>query len=148
MAEAVIHRQGEGERHAAGGSSAVTIKATGEATAGSLFLSETTIEPGFPGPPPHRHQHLHDMFYVLEGVLAMRLNDETHEIGPGTFVCVPPGVTHTFSNTSDAPVRFLNFNTPAGWENYMRDLGEAAKAGPLTPDVIGRIASRYDFQAV
>ncbi|MBV8734430.1 MAG: hypothetical protein JO120_06600, partial [Solirubrobacterales bacterium] len=44
--------------------------------------------------------------------------------------------------------RFLNFNTPAGWENYMRDLGEAAKAGPLTPDVIGRIASRYDFQSV
>lgn len=88
------------------------------------------------------------MFYVLEGALTMRLGDDTHEIVPGTFVCVPPGVTHTFSNTSDAPVRFLNFNTPSGWENYMRDLGNAAKAGPLTPDVIGRIASRYDFHAV
>lgn len=30
----------------------------------------------------------------------------------------------------------------------MRDLGEAAKAGPLTPDGIGRIASRYDFKVV
>jgi mannose-6-phosphate isomerase-like protein (cupin superfamily) len=78
----------------------------------------------------------------------MRLGDETHELGPGTFVCVPPGVTHTFKITSDAPVRFLNFNTPAGWENYMRELGEAAKRGPLTPDVIGSIASHYDFQAV
>jgi hypothetical protein len=54
---------------------------------------------------------------------------------------------HTFSNQSDSPVRFLNFNTPAGWENYMRDLAEAAKAGPLTPDLIGRVASRYDFHA-
>ena len=27
----------------------------------------------------------------------------------------------------------------------MRDLAEAAKAGPLTPDVIGRAASHYDF---
>jgi oxalate decarboxylase/phosphoglucose isomerase-like protein (cupin superfamily) len=88
------------------------------------------------------------MFYVLDGVLTMRLGDDTHEISPGTFVCVPPGVTHTFSNTSNGPVRFLNFNTPAGWENYMRDLGKAAKAGPLTPNVIGQIASRYDFQAV
>jgi mannose-6-phosphate isomerase-like protein (cupin superfamily) len=148
MGEAVLHRQGEGERHAAGGSSAVIIKATGDDTAGSFFLSETTIDPGFPGPPPHRHDRLHDMFYVLDGVLTMRLGDDTHEIGPGTFVCVPPRVTHTFSNTSDAPVRFLNFNTPAGWEDYMRDLGKAAKTGPLTPDVIGRIASRYDFQAV
>jgi quercetin dioxygenase-like cupin family protein len=148
MGEAVIHRPGEGERRAAGGSSAIVIKAGGDDTAGSFFLSETTIDPGFPGPPLHSHERLHDMFYVLDGVLTMRLGDQTHELGAGTFVCVPPGVTHTFGNASDAPVRFLNFNTPAGWENYMRELGEAANAGPLTPDVIGRIASHYDFQAV
>ncbi len=145
---AVVHRPGEGERHAAGGNSAVIIKASGADTGGSFFMSESTIDPGFPGPPPHRHEHLHDMFYVLDGVLTMRLADQTHEIEPGTFVCVPPGVIHTFSNTSDAPVRFLNFNTPAGWENYMRELGEAAKSGPLTSEVIGRIASHYDFHGV
>lgn len=148
MSKAIVYRQSEGERHAAGGSSAIIIKATGEDTAGSFFLSETTIEPGFAGPPPHRHERLHDMFYVLDGVLTVRLDDETHEIGPDTFVCVPPGVTHTFSNASDAPARFLNFNTPAGWEFYMRDLGKAAEAGALTSDVIGRIASRYDFHVV
>ena len=148
MGDAVIRGQVEGEHHAVGGSSAVIIKATGDDTAGSLFLSETTIDPGFPGPPPHRHMRLHDMFYVLDGVLTMQLGEDTHEVGPGTFVCVPPGVTHTFRNTSGAPVRFLNLNTPASWEHYMRDLGEAAKAGPLSADVIGRVASRYDFQAV
>jgi mannose-6-phosphate isomerase-like protein (cupin superfamily) len=126
----------------------IIIKAGGEDTAGSFFLSEVTIEPGFPGPPPHRHERLHDMFYVLDGVLTVRVGEETSEIGAGTFVCVPPGVTHTFSNPSATPVRFLNFNTPAGWENYMRDLGQAAKAGPLTSEDIGRIASRYDFHAV
>ena len=30
----------------------------------------------------------------------------------------------------------------------MRELGEAARTAPLTPDVIGRIASPYDLQAV
>lgn len=148
MNEATIHRRGEGERHSAGGTSAIIIKATGEDTAESFFLSETTIDAGFAGPPPHRHERLHDMFYVLDGVLTMRIGDETHAVDPGTFVCVPPGVTHTFSNQSDGPVRFLNFNTPAGWENYMRDLGEAAQAGPLTSEMIGQIASRYDFEAV
>jgi oxalate decarboxylase/phosphoglucose isomerase-like protein (cupin superfamily) len=59
---------------------------------------------------------------------------------------VPPGVVHTFSNDSDGPVRLLNFNTPAGWENYMRDLAEAAQSAPLTPEVIARVASRYDFE--
>jgi cupin superfamily acireductone dioxygenase involved in methionine salvage len=60
-------------------------------------------------------------------------------------VCVPPGTVHTFSNTSDSLVKFLNFNTPAGWENHMRDLARLANSGPLTPEVIGRVASRYDF---
>ena len=63
------------------------------------------------------------------------------------YVCVPPGVKHTFSNPSDTAVRLLNFNTPAGWEGYMRALAAATKSGPLTPETIGRIASDYDFQA-
>lgn len=142
--EAVVHRPGEGERHRAG-SSEILIKATGEDTAGTFFLSESTIASGFPGPPPHRHERLVDMFYVLEGVLTVRLGAETYQLEAGSFVCVPAGVVHTFSNKSESPVRFLNFNTPSGWENYMRDLAEAAKSGPLTPDVIGSVASRHDF---
>ena len=145
MPEATVHRAGEGERHLAGNSQ-IVIKATGEETAGSFFLSESTIEPGFPGPPLHTHERLHDMFFVLEGALEMRLGEDTVMVEPGTFVCVPPGVAHTFSNPSNSPVRFLNLNTPAGWEHYMRDLAAAAATGPLTPERIGPIASRYDFK--
>ncbi len=143
--DAVFHAPGEGERHDAG-SAQIIIKATGADTAGSFFLSESTLAPGFPGPPPHRHRELHDMFYVLEGTLTLRLGDESVEAAAGSFVCVPPGVIHTFRNASDREVRFLNFNTPAGWENYMRDLAEAARSGALTPELIGRVASRYDFE--
>lgn len=143
---AVIHKPGQGERHAAGSSSEVVIKATGADTAGSFFLGETVVGPGFPGPPLHRHEALHDMFYVLDGTLNLQVEKRDHELEPGTFACIPPGVAHTFRNAGEAPVRFLNFNTPAGWEDYMRDLAEAARSGPLTPEAIGRIASRYDFQ--
>jgi mannose-6-phosphate isomerase-like protein (cupin superfamily) len=86
------------------------------------------------------------MFYVLEGTLTLRLGDRELEAGPGTFACVPPGVVHTFRNGSSGPVRLLNFNTPAGFENYMRDMAEAAQSAPLTPDVIARVASQYDFE--
>jgi quercetin dioxygenase-like cupin family protein len=85
---------------------------------------------------------------VLEGTLTLRLGDRTIEAGPGTFACVPPGVVHTFRNDSDGAVRVLSFNTPAGWENYMRDLAEAAQSGPLTADVVARVASRYDLDFV
>ena len=142
--DATVHRPGEGET--IGGATTVTIKATGEETNGSFYLGESLIEPGFPGPPPHRHKRLHDMFYVLDGTLTMRVGEETLELQPGSFVCVPPGVVHTFSNRSGAPVRFLNFNTPAGWENYMRDLAETLARGAPTQEEIGAIASRYDFE--
>ena len=142
---AVVHEPGEGEQIPIGPSH-LAIKAAGEHTDGTFFLSETTVAPGFPGPPPHTHERLHDMFYVLEGTLTFRLGDETRDLGPGAFVCVPPGEVHTFSNQSDQPVRFLNFNTPSGWENYMRDLGEAAASGQMTPEAIGQIASKYDFK--
>jgi quercetin dioxygenase-like cupin family protein len=145
MMKAVLHRPGEGAR--IGGPTSVTIKATGEDTDGSFYLGETVLEPGFSGPPPHVHERLHDMFYVLEGKLTMRLGDETHELPEGSFACVPPGVVHTFSNPGSTQVRFLNFNTPAGWENYMRDLGAALAEGTPSPQEIGRIASRYDFKA-
>jgi quercetin dioxygenase-like cupin family protein len=86
------------------------------------------------------------MFYVLEGTLTLRLGDRTIQSRPGTFACVPPGVVHTFRNDSDAPVRVLNFNTPASWEHYMRDVADAAQSGPLTPEAFARVASRYDFE--
>ena len=54
-----------------------------------------------------------------------------------SFVCAPPGVRHTFANPSEAPVRFVNFNT----------LAAAARAeGGLTPEVVGRIAANYDIE--
>lgn len=145
MTVPTLRNPGEGEEHDIGAGSTVVIKAAGADTDESFFLSETTIAPGFAGPPLHRHERLHDMFYVLEGSLTIRLGDQTHSVDAGGFVCVPPGVLHSFSNPGASPVRFLNFNTPAGWEHYMRELGQAAKHGVLTSDTIGRIASRHDF---
>jgi quercetin dioxygenase-like cupin family protein len=143
---ATVHPPEEGERLGVGGSS-VTIKATGEDTGGTFYLGEVLIEPGFPGPPPHVHDKLHDMFYVLEGTLTVQLGEETRELGAGSFVCVPPGTAHTFSNPGSDPVKLLNLNTPAGWENYMRDLAAATAGGKTpTPAEIGKIASRYDFR--
>ena len=141
---AIIYRPGEGET--IGGPTAVTIKATGEQTNDSFYLGEAVLQPGFPGPPLHRHRRLHDMFYVLEGTLTIRVEDQAFELEPGSFVCVPPGVAHTFSNPSLAPTRVLNFNTPSGWEHYMRELGVALADTEVTPEAIGAIATRYDFE--
>ena len=143
---AVVHLPGEGERLDVGSSSSVTIKATGKDTAGSFYLGDNLIMPGFVGPPPHVHDRQHDMFYVLEGTLTLQIDDETVHLGPGSFACIPPGTVHTFSNRSEQPLRFLNFDTPAGKEDRMRDIDAAAHAaGCLTSEEIARISSRHDW---
>ena len=142
MTDAILG-PGEGERHAAGTSEFV-IKATADSTGGGLFLQEATIHPGSPTPAPHHHDHMVDMFYVLEGVLTVRLGDATHAAGPGTFVCVPPGTVHTFANDTDAPVRLLNFSTPAGFEGYMRDLAAGLAAQRPPAEVFAELTARHD----
>jgi quercetin dioxygenase-like cupin family protein len=93
-----------------GGPAAAVVKATAESTGGGFTMSDSTIAPGFPGPPAHSHQRITDTFYVLEGTLTVRLGNDFVDAPAGTYVCIPPGNVHTFSNRGNAQVRFLNIN--------------------------------------
>ena len=125
------------------GPSTSVFKATREATAGSFSLAEVTIQPGTAGPPPHFHREMLDSFFVLEGTLSVRLGDDELEAPPGTYACAPPGTVHTFANRSDGPVRFLNLNTPGGWEDFIRDLAAVTPA-----EGHSELYARHDVVAV
>ncbi len=143
--EAVVLLPGQGESIKAGASTAV-MKATAETTGGAFSMSESTFPAGVAGPPPHAHSHTTDTFYVLEGTLHVIVGDREIDAPVGSYILVPPGVMHTFSNTSNEPVRFLNINAPGGWENYLRDLADAMRSGtmPGSPE-FARIVAKYDF---
>ena len=88
------------------------------------------IEPGFPGPPPHHlHEHLHEMFYVLEGTLTMRVGEETIERGPGSFACIPAPRRAHVQQPQRAAGAVPQLQHPAGWEHYLRDLAATLAAG-------------------
>ncbi len=128
--DAVILLPGEGERIGVGNSTAV-MKATAETTAGAFSMSEGTFPAGMKGPPQHAHRHTTDTFYVLEGTLHLTVGEREIDAPAGSYILVPPGIVHTFANTSDQPVRFLNINSPGGWENYLRDLADAMRSGTM-----------------
>jgi mannose-6-phosphate isomerase-like protein (cupin superfamily) len=142
----VVLRAGEGE-HLQLGQSSVVIKSGVETTDGRFALAETTLEPGFQGPKAHVHGETLDMFFVLEGTLTLQLGEETLELFAGSFVLVPPGTAHTFSNCTDQRVRVLNMDVPAGLESYLREMAGAMAHDPIDRAAIQEIAARYDIAA-
>jgi mannose-6-phosphate isomerase-like protein (cupin superfamily) len=136
---------GEGE-HIVAGASAAVMKATAATTNGAFSITEGTFPPGMSGPPPHAHRVTTDTFYVLEGTLRVTVGEREIDAPAGSYILVPPGVTHTFANTSADPARFLNISAPGGWEDYLRDLAGAMDAGvfPGTAE-FARVVAKYDF---
>ena len=143
---ATVFAPGEGEAFAAGD---YQLRFLAESPDQPIAIVENAVPARFPGPPKHRHRVLTDSFYVLEGSLTFHLDGEEHELGPGGFVRVPPGVVHSYANHTDAPARFLNIYEPAGNEHYLKELGRLLASGTtLTPHLMARIAERYDSETV
>ena len=108
--EATVLRRNEGER--IGGPTTVTIKATGEETGGSFYLGEAVVGPGFPGPPPHVHEHLHDMLYVLGGTLTIAYRRRDDRAGGRQLRLCAAGSGAHLQQSGWRIGSLLNFNTP------------------------------------
>ena len=58
---------------------------------------------------------------MLEGELALQLEDRVHRVGPESWAFVPPQVVHAVEVTGDAPARFLVLHAPgSGYGDYVR----------------------------
>jgi quercetin dioxygenase-like cupin family protein len=110
----------------------IRVRLRGEDSGGELAVIEEVLGADFEGPPLHVHPSFGEGFYVLEGELTFRMEDETVSGGPGTFVFAPRGVAHTFANLSGSRARALVFCAPAGFERYFEWLA-AQQAGVEPP---------------
>ena len=71
------------------------IKAGFEETGPELTVVESSDPEGF-APAPHRHHESVEAFYILEGRYTFTADGEEAVAGPGTFVLVPKGTTHSY----------------------------------------------------
>ncbi len=79
-------------------------------------LGIVTVKPRRDGPGEHLHADEDDSFLMLEGELVFTVEGEEIVAGPGTFLLVPPGLRHDFSNRTDEIARFANIHAPAGFD--------------------------------
>ncbi len=85
----------------------LTLAAVGDNYHVGMQIEE--LSPGMQSSPAHYHMLEEEQVLILEGLVTLRLGDETHDMKTGDYVCFPAGqkAGHCFVNNSRAICRFL-----------------------------------------
>jgi uncharacterized cupin superfamily protein len=143
--QAVVVPPGRGRFIAVGSAgTGVTVKASDAETGGLCTVWEGEVPPGAVGAGPHYHHGRDEFFYLLEGELVLRIGDEHHTAGPGTFVFIPRETIHGFHNASAERARLLVMHHPSGFERFFDEMQQlAARQG--SKEERSALAERFDM---
>lgn len=133
---------GGGERLAHAGMEFV-IRASAESTGGAFSIVE---EIDAVDAPPHVHTNEDELFFVLEGDHVFTVGDEVFEVSPGGLVFGPRGVPHSQRHPDGG--RTLTLLSPAGFEQFFRDIAAAQPGGGPDFEHLERIARTHGVRFV
>lgn len=131
------------------GSLGVHWKIEGVESEGRFSVVEHPIPPRTLAAPLHFHHREDEFSYVVEGTMGGLLGDRVVEAGPGTWVFKPRGEWHTFWNAGDTPARIVEVISPAGFEEFFREIAEVfadAAGGPPDLDRFAAVNARYGLE--
>ncbi len=106
---------------------------SGKQTGGAYAAIDMLVPPGG-GPGPHAHPDIQESFYVLQGEVVVRSEEQTYTAREGSFVDIPKGgIVHNFKNESDAVAHLLCYVAPAGLEEFFEEIGQPVEQGTFLP---------------
>jgi mannose-6-phosphate isomerase-like protein (cupin superfamily) len=107
------------------------FKALSETTGGRLAAWEELL-PQRSSPPLHVHHDADEAWFVLDGAITFRVQDDEFGAESGSFVWGPRGLPHSFR--VDSPTaRLLGLALPGGFDRFVRATGRPAEALTLPP---------------
>ncbi len=98
--------------------------------------------------PLHYHHNEDELSYVLKGTLGALLGDDVVTAGPGAWVFKPRLQWHTFWNAGDTPCEIIEIISPAGFENYFREIAAAWGNMAKFQEINRKYALDMDFDSV
>ncbi|MBS1811606.1 MAG: cupin domain-containing protein [Acidobacteria bacterium] len=75
-------------------------------------LAEETLPPG-KTVPPHYHEVLEEIYYILSGSGVMTIGEESQAVGSGDAIFIPKKNIHTLTNTGAEDMKILLVCGPA-----------------------------------
>jgi quercetin dioxygenase-like cupin family protein len=132
------------------GSIGVRFMISGEESGGGFSLVQHPMPPRALAAPLHRHSREDEYSFVLEGHVGALLGDEVVNGRAGDLIFKPRDQWHTFWNAGDEPARILEVISPAGFEEFFRELvGLSPTAGPVEQRAVAaRHGLEFDFDSV
>lgn len=83
---------------------------------------EVSLAPKQMGPSPHMHADLDELMYVLEGRATVMVGEKIYEVETGGWQFRPRRIVHSFWNSSDKPLRFVDCFFNQNFEDYLEEL--------------------------
>lgn len=122
-----------------------SILASKDDTGGTYSVVEAKVFPNG-GPMPHIQTREHEGFYILEGEIVFTVNGKKIIAKAGTFVNVPPNVTHSFKNETNHLAKTLIILAPGGLENLFVEVGNEVsdttiQPPPMSAEKMGKFTS-------
>ena len=93
----------------------------------------------------HKHSNEDELIFVHKGTGIFTLDEKEYNVGPGAVAFVPRGVWHGLKNTGTEHIEMRFAYTPAGLEQYFREIG-TPKGQPfkeITPEQRKTIGLKY-----
>lgn len=116
------------------------VKASAESTGGAFAIIEE-IDPL--DTPLHVHANEDELFYVIEGEHVFWIGENEFPAGPGAVVFAPRQVPHAHRRVVPRTGRFLTMVSPAGFEDFFRELSSAEAAGGAGPEAYASASKKY-----
>src|SRR5881396_3594640 len=111
----------------------------------AFVIAEWRDPGGPPGPPRliaplHLHRSDDEAWYVLEGVLRVRVGNDDVELQDGSGVLVPRGTPHTYWNPGPNRVRYLLVMT----SNIFQLIQDIHALPERTPAALRAVFAKHD----
>jgi quercetin dioxygenase-like cupin family protein len=138
----IVIPAGEGDALQFSPTELLTWKAT-QATTGAFDQFELTAQPNHAGAPLHVHATVEECFYVLTGAFRFAVASSEVIAEPGSFLFVPRGTAHTWTNAAETASTMLLTFVPGGMKPFFDEAAPVMHARPLDLDALTAINARH-----
>lgn len=118
------------------------VKLSSHHTNGELSFVEDTLKPGF-YLARHHHKIMTEVFYILEGEVALIFDDQTILAQAGDTITVPPNVWHAASCEKGG--KMLSIFKNGQFDLYLEKLSKMTDADFADAELMAKVSAEFDI---